>query len=76
MLLKYWDVVSDLCAFGVNVLGQVTKHDKPPQDKRDSVACSEPVWEGECTAQAHQIYNALKPANQNPFRYIFKDLSF
>lgn len=35
-----------------------------------------PVWEGECAAQAHQIYNALTSANQNPFRYIFKDLSF
>lgn len=35
------DVISDLCAFVVNVLGQVAMHNKLTQDKRDSVACSD-----------------------------------
>lgn len=35
VLLKYWDVISDLCAFAVNVLGQVAMRGKlTPRQKR------------------------------------------
>lgn len=81
MLLKHWDVISDLCAFAVNVLGQVAMQDKlTPRQKRErcllKCLCGKVSGLHRHTKSPTLIRNLLKSANQNPFRYIFKDLYF